>query len=234
MKINLDSQDQEIRIEIVPLIDVIFCILTFFILAAIGLTRQQAIGVDLPKASTGQTQMRKLAMVTLSPSGQLYFQQSPVTKDMLIVQLQAFKQAQPDGMIVLYASQSAFYSNVVAVLDLLRSVGGDRVALATLPSGANPGQAAPDQFNPLDSGSGFPSNGLPSNGFPSNGLPSNGLPSNGLPSNGLPNNGFPSSDPGNGVNPGLGNPGTGFNQPYQIPGQAPAPNSSGDRAPAVP
>ncbi|TAD79434.1 MAG: biopolymer transporter ExbD [Oscillatoriales cyanobacterium] len=225
MKINLDSQDQEIRIEIVPLIDVIFCILTFFILAAIGLTRQQAIGVDLPQASTGQTQMRKLAMVTLSPSGQLYFQQSPVTKDMLIVQLQAFKQAQPDGMIVLYASQSAFYSNVVAVLDLLRSVGGDRVALATLPSGANPAQDSPDQFNPLDSGSGFPSNSLPNNGLPNNGLPNNSFPSNG----------FPGSDPGGGVNPGLGNPGTGNpNQPYQIPGQAPAPNSSGDRAPAVP
>lgn len=220
MKINLDSQDQEIRIEIVPLIDVIFCILTFFILAAIGLTRQQAIGVDLPQASTGQTQMRKLAMVTLSPSGQLYFQQSPVTKDMLIVQLQAFKQAQPDGMIVLYASQSAFYSNVVAVLDLLRSVGGDRVALATLPSGANPGQAAPDEFNPLGD--------RPLD-------PGNGLPSNGLPSNSFPNNGFPGSDPGNGVTPGLGNPGAGnFNQPYQIPGQAPAPNPSGDRAPAVP
>jgi biopolymer transport protein ExbD len=205
MKINLDSQDQEIRIEIVPLIDVIFCILTFFILAAIGLTRQQAIGVDLPQASTGQTQMRKLAMVTLSPSGQLYFQQSPVTKDMLIVQLQAFKQAQPDGMIVLYASQSAFYSNVVAVLDLLRSVGGDRVA---------------DEFNPLGD--------RPLD-------PGNGLPSNGLPSNSFPSNGFPGSDPNNGVNPGLGNPGAGnFNQPYQIPGQAPAPNSSGDRAPAVP
>ncbi|HEY9689936.1 MAG TPA: biopolymer transporter ExbD [Coleofasciculaceae cyanobacterium] len=226
MKINLDSQDQEIRIEIVPLIDVIFCILTFFILAAIGLTRQQAIGVDLPQASTGQTQMRKLAMVTLSPSGQLYFQQSPVTKDALLTQLQAFKQAQPDGTIVLYASQSAFYSDVVAVLDLLRSVGGDRVALATLPGGKNPAQPPADGFDPFGNQPLVPSNPSQGGDFGNPGLTNPGN------NPGLNNPGL--NNPGAG-NSGLGNPGAGsLNQPYAIPGQSPAPLQPGDRTPINP
>ncbi|MEM6435668.1 MAG: biopolymer transporter ExbD, partial [Cyanobacteria bacterium P01_D01_bin.115] len=54
MKVDLlDTPSEDVRIEIIPLIDVIFCILTFFILAAVGLTRQQAIDLDLPNASTG-------------------------------------------------------------------------------------------------------------------------------------------------------------------------------------
>lgn len=232
MKINLDSSDQEIRIEIVPLIDVIFCILTFFILAAIGLTRQQGIGVDLPQASTGQPQMRKLAMVALSPAGQLYFQQAPVTKEALLTQLQAFKQAQPDGTIVLYASQSAFYSDVVAVLDLLRSVGGDRVALATLPSGQNPAQRPADNFDPFGNqplvpndpsqGGDFGNPGFNSPGF------NNSNPNNSSPNNSNPNNSNPSSP----NNPGLG--GNGLNQPYLLPNQAPAPAQPGDRLPIQP
>lgn len=222
MKINLDSQDQEIRIEIVPLIDVIFCILTFFILAAIGLTRQQGIGVDLPQASTGQPQMRKLAMVALSPAGQLYFQQSPVTRDVLLTQLQAFKQSQPDGTIVLYASQSALYSDVVTVLDLLRSVGGDRVALATLPGNRNATPLPADGFDPFGNQPLAPSD--PSQG--------GDLGNPGLNSPGLNNPGF--NSPGLN-NPGLNNPGTGgLNQPYILPGQSPGSLQPGDRAPINP
>jgi biopolymer transport protein ExbD len=65
MKINLDTPAEEARIELVPLIDVIFCILTFFLLASLQLTRQQAINVDLPKAKTGQTQMREMLRANL-------------------------------------------------------------------------------------------------------------------------------------------------------------------------
>jgi len=54
------------------LIDVIFCILTFFILGAVGLSRQQAISLDLPKASTATTPMREMLVVSLDDFGQLY------------------------------------------------------------------------------------------------------------------------------------------------------------------
>lgn len=51
MKVNLHTPVEEVQIQIIPLIDVVFCILTFFLLAALQFTRQQAISVDLPKAS---------------------------------------------------------------------------------------------------------------------------------------------------------------------------------------
>lgn len=67
MKINLHSPIEEVQVQIIPLIDVIFCILTFFLLAALQFTRQQAISVDLPKASTGApSQFQSRLIVTLS------------------------------------------------------------------------------------------------------------------------------------------------------------------------
>ncbi|MEG4352034.1 biopolymer transporter ExbD [Microcoleus sp. LAD1_D5] len=137
MKIHLDTPAEEARIELVPLIDVIFCILTFFLLAALQLTRQQAINVDLPKAKTGQTQMREMLIVSIDDFGQTYIDQLPVNYQQLDRVLKSFQSTNPTGLMVLYAPQNARYAKVVEVLDKLREVGGDRVALATLPSSAS-------------------------------------------------------------------------------------------------
>ncbi|MBF2078982.1 MAG: biopolymer transporter ExbD [Synechococcales cyanobacterium T60_A2020_003] len=138
MKLRSEHASEEARIEIIPLIDVIFCILTFFILAALGLTRQSTIGLDLPRASTGSTEMRNMLIVSIDPIGQTYIERTPVTRDQLLDAMFDFQATDPTGTVVLYASRSASYNDVVEVLDLLRSVGGDRVGLATLPdSGAD-------------------------------------------------------------------------------------------------
>ncbi len=149
MKINYGSQDQEVRIEILPLIDVIFCILTFFILASLSLTRQTAINMNLPESSTGVTQMRQTMVVTIDPIGELYIDKDPVSQPQLIEALKAFQEQNPEGVIALNAPPYASYNDVVRVLDLLRSVGGDRVALTVTPasSGADPLQAPQPQPN---------------------------------------------------------------------------------------
>jgi biopolymer transport protein ExbD len=140
MKIDLlDTPSQDVRLEIIPLIDVIFCILTFFILAAVGLTRQQAIDLDLPAANTGEPlpgqigQGSDRVFVSIDGFGQVYLDQQPVPMAVLRDVLSQFIQANPGGLIVLYASRDARYEDVVNVLDELRDVGGSRVALATLP-----------------------------------------------------------------------------------------------------
>ncbi|PZV21273.1 MAG: biopolymer transporter ExbD [Leptolyngbya sp.] len=170
MKIDLlDTPSQDVRLEIIPLIDVIFCILTFFILAAVGLTRQQAIELDLPAANTGEPLPGQISQggdrvyVSIDGFGQVYLDQQPVPLDVLKDVLAQFIQANPSGLIVLYASRDARYEEVVTVLDELRDVGGTRVALATLPRDqtlgpsvdAPEGEGFPDGF-PQESLDGFP------------------------------------------------------------------------------
>ena len=123
---------EDVQVNIVPLIDVIFCILTFFILGAVGLSRQQAISLDLPKASTATTPMREMLVVSIDDFGQLYVEKQMVTRDQLFEAIKNYHQYSPNGLMVLNASRNSSYNEVVGVLDMLRQVGGDRVALATL------------------------------------------------------------------------------------------------------
>lgn len=180
------SAHQEVRIEIVPLIDVIFCILTFFILGAVGLSRQQAIELDLPKASTGTPQMREMLVVSLDDFGQVYVEKQIVTRNQLQDAITNYHQFNPNGLMVLNASRNASYNEVIQVLDMLREVGGDRVALATLPGESESPGTVPLYPNPssLPSGTGtftpLPQNSTP-NSNPGLGNsqfnPSNPLPS---------------------------------------------------------
>jgi biopolymer transport protein ExbD len=61
------------------------------------------------------------------------------------------RQVSPEGLIVLYASRDARYEDVIQVLDMLRLVGGDRVALATLP-GESPDSFIPGASDPSETG----------------------------------------------------------------------------------
>jgi biopolymer transport protein ExbD len=138
-----NSSQEEVRLEILPLIDVIFCILTFFILAAVTFSRQQAINVDLPSASTGQPQVNEMLVVGLDQNGQIYLEQQIVTNEQLVQALKNYYLINPRGLVVLHASRETRYNEVIELLDLLRTFGGDRVALATLALDSQ------EPFNPI-------------------------------------------------------------------------------------
>ena len=87
MKVNLHTPIEEVQVQIIPFIDVIFCILTFFILAALQIPRQhaaqQGINVDLPKVKPGTDKSisslagRQILPVTVDAIGQTYVEKQP-------------------------------------------------------------------------------------------------------------------------------------------------------------
>lgn len=251
MKINLDAPSEEVRIEVVPLIDVIFCILTFFILGAVGLARQQAINVDLPRASTGTPQMREMMIVSLDPFGQVYINQinqEPilVNQEQLNQKLQEYRQQNPNDLIVLNSSKEVRYDRVVQVLDWMRQVGGDRVALAVLPGQSKdqlPANTPIVPFNPGNSGVQISppvnipiSPNVPGNSGNNLGQPNLTNPGNSGNNLSQPNNNITPGDrlqPPTNSNPGLGqqNPAPNIipNQyqiPINTPGQQTTPGSN--------
>ncbi|MEH2161538.1 MAG: biopolymer transporter ExbD [Nostoc sp.] len=142
MKVNLHTPIEEVQIQIIPLIDVVFCILTFFLLAALQFTRQQAINVDLPKASpstvSGITSQSGSLIVTIDAVGNTYIEKQAVKRDDLGARLKQYLQANPSAIVVLNASRTATYNDVIETLDLLRQVGGDRVSLGIIPGPSQP------------------------------------------------------------------------------------------------
>jgi biopolymer transport protein ExbD len=163
MKVNLHTPVEEAQIQIIPLIDVVFCILTFFLLAALQFTRQQAINIDLPQASTstvpGASSQSATQIVTIDAVGNTYIEKQPVKREELAQGLRQYLQANPNGILVLNASRTATYNDVIEVLDLMRQVGGDRVSLGIIPGPSQIPTGAPNLPFPMTP-DGVPAPGL--------------------------------------------------------------------------
>ncbi|MBD2439719.1 biopolymer transporter ExbD [Nostoc sp. FACHB-110] len=179
MKVNLHTPVEEVQIQIIPLIDVVFCILTFFLLAALQFTRQQAINVDLPKAATGTPAGQNASrIVTIDAVGNTYIEKQPVKREELAENLKQYLQQNPDGILVLNASRTTTYNDVIETLDILRQVGGDRVSLGIIPGPTQTSTSAPNlPTNPyLPSNPGIPTAPIPDINQPGNFTP-NSIPS---------------------------------------------------------
>jgi biopolymer transport protein ExbD len=160
MKVNLHTPIEEAQVQIIPLIDVIFCILSFFILASLQFTRQQAINVDLPTAKTGiisnktglSERKQEILPVTIDAVGQTYVEKQPIKREDLKAVLENYLRKNPKGILVLNASRSVTYDSVINMLDLLRQVGGDRVSLGIIPTSSQNSTSPYVPNNPDTSG----------------------------------------------------------------------------------
>lgn len=118
------------QINIVPMIDVIFAILTFFIMSTLYLTRSEGLPVNLPKAATSQSQSQNQAVVTIDKLGNLALNRQPIQLDALEARVQA-QVSTGKPLVVINADEAVSHGKVVAVMDRLRTIEGVRIAIAT-------------------------------------------------------------------------------------------------------
>ena len=131
-----DEPDLPFQINIVPMIDVIFAILTFFMMSSLFLTRSTGVPVNLPKATTAQAQNSGRFTVTVNARGQIQLNNQTVSLSELKPRLQALVGTQP-VQIIINADERVSHGQVVAVMDQLRQVSGVRLAIrATIPTGS--------------------------------------------------------------------------------------------------
>ncbi|PZV10402.1 MAG: biopolymer transporter ExbD [Leptolyngbya sp.] len=130
-----DEPDLPFQINIVPMIDVIFAILTFFMMSSLFLTRSTGVPVNLPKATTAQAQNSGRFTVTVNAQGQIQLNNRAVLLSDLKPRLQALVGTQP-AQVIINADERVSHGQVVAVMDQLRQVTGVRLAIrATIPTG---------------------------------------------------------------------------------------------------
>lgn len=133
MRFKKGKQGSEMpHVDLVPMMDVILTILTFFILASLSLTRQQAVDVTLPSASAGANQQNTPdpLVVGLNQQRQVLLENKPVSEAQLAQQMQTYLVQNPKGAVILKAERQLPYEEVVQVLGMMRDIGGERVSLA--------------------------------------------------------------------------------------------------------
>lgn len=131
MRLN-EEPDLPPQINIVPMIDVIFALLTFFIMSTLFLTRQQGLPVNLPKAATAQQQQGTSTItVTIDANGNISLNKKPTTINNLTEQIRSLKGNSPETLVVINADAKVEQGQVVAVMDKVRLVPGTKLAIAT-------------------------------------------------------------------------------------------------------
>jgi len=141
MRIIEYEPDDELEINIVPMIDVIFAILAFFILSTLFLTRTEGLPVTLPTSTTAETQPQADISLTINGAGAIFIGQNPeaIAPNQLADQIS--RQLQPDqttALITIRADAQVPHGRVIEVMDVLRTIDGISVGMATQPSQSAP------------------------------------------------------------------------------------------------
>jgi len=122
------------RIEIIPLIDIMFFLLATFVMVSLSMVKNQGIPVRLPAASTGQSEERKdAATVSVSATGQLYLDKDELTLDALAARLAQLKDANPELRVFINGDEDARLGLAIEVHDATRKLGIKKVAFETRP-----------------------------------------------------------------------------------------------------
>ncbi len=128
MKVQI-PQGRKARIEILPLIDIVFLLLVFFIYAMLSMAVHRGLPVNLPISRTAEIDKKLIVSVTLKADGTIYVDKQPVDIENLVDSLKAtIKEAQEPG-VLLFADRSISYQSLFQVLDYIRQAGIYRISL---------------------------------------------------------------------------------------------------------
>lgn len=164
MKIPAPRTARRARIEIIPLIDIMFFLLATFVMVSLSMVKNQGLPVKLPVASTSAPQERKdFTSITVNDKGEFFFNKEPITRADLGPRLAALKSSQQDPKIFINGDAKAEFDNVVAVLDETRKAGISKVAIETKKGDGNstttpPSASALTPISPVPSPTPAPSN----------------------------------------------------------------------------
>jgi biopolymer transport protein ExbD len=134
---NRHQGNQLPEINLVPMMDVLMTILTFFIIISMTLTGQQSLNISLPQAKNSESPdakksekaLPKKLVVGLTDKGQAVVEKQNVSQDVLAKKVADFLTANPEGVVMLKADRRLNFKDVAELLKTLRDIGGDRVLL---------------------------------------------------------------------------------------------------------
>ena len=120
------------RIEIIPLIDVIFFLLATFVLFTLSLNRSNGVKVLLPQAETGQPRdANGTVTISVTDSGTIAWEHDFISLQEFINRLKAQHLADPDGRILINGDENAFFNSALYVFDEARKAGFQKIYIET-------------------------------------------------------------------------------------------------------
>ena len=131
MRLPEEADSSRSGVNILPMIDVIFAILAFFVLSTLYLTRAEGLPVNLPQAVTATPQSQVNLTLTITSAGNLFLGEEVIALENLAEETRGIAVEQP-LLVTIRADETTPHGNVVAAMDQLRQVDGVRIGIATV------------------------------------------------------------------------------------------------------
>ena len=130
MRFRRAVERREAAFDLMPLIDVVFLLIIFFMLTTSFRTIFQGIKVDLPTTTTKQERIEQNIIITITKDNVLYLDKTRVTTSKLVSLLKK-KLGEKKGLVMINADKLVRHGKVVEIMDLAKQAGADRVGILT-------------------------------------------------------------------------------------------------------
>jgi biopolymer transport protein ExbD len=129
MKMRSPLPHKKARIEIIPLIDIMFFLLASFMMVSLSQTHMKGIRVNLPAANyvPPPNQIKDYVAIRVSEGNVIYWDNAMLASDQVLPKLSELHRANPEAKISISADKLALHGDVIAVLDQARSVGIQKI-----------------------------------------------------------------------------------------------------------
>ena len=126
----INELEEGFEINILPMIDVIFSILAFFIISTLFLSRSQSLPVNLPSAQTAEAQQPEQINITIEADGDMFLDRQKIELTQLKGVLTEKIVPNSQSLVIINADEKVEHGIVVKVMDRLRQVPGANMAIA--------------------------------------------------------------------------------------------------------
>lgn len=137
MKLRNYRETKQPDLNIIPMIDIMFFLLVFFMLSTMYMVEQKTIPVNLPQATSATIDNKTNFTVTLKDDGSIYLEDQQTDIQTLLMQATKEQKNNPSFAIIIRADKDINYDKVVSFIDTLKKAGITRFGLATNGAGDN-------------------------------------------------------------------------------------------------
>jgi biopolymer transport protein ExbD len=128
---SIEVEDRPPEINVIALIDVIFAILTFFIITSLTLSKTEGLSVNLPGASSGKVQDQTKIVISIDAQGSIAINRKSTDSANLLPQIKSLVVKDQSTIVVINADEKVDHGRVVEVMDLVQQIPGIKLGIAT-------------------------------------------------------------------------------------------------------
>lgn len=143
MKLRPLKIEKKPSIMIIPMIDIIFFLLVFFMMSMLSMTARHTLDLNLPTVSSAELTAVKSLPVSITRDGTIYVEKEKISRESFLRRIELEKERNPEMTVLLSADARSEHGDFLFVLDKLNAAGIQKISIAAEPEPSPAEQESP-------------------------------------------------------------------------------------------